>query len=142
MVINGQCWHAFNSVGDALDCSINNSMPDVLALITDTLDEAEALLLLARTATDYERVDAACRVLAAQLSGVIGHDEGIIFDVLRELSGLTRRHRWAQHMERLQTDRKHVAIWKKETLDWAAATEQRAESLLEEALQDAGFLQG
>ena len=144
IVADGRQWvPVFDSVDEALDTSINRDGPAaVIQIATETLDDLEALLLLARHAKDYERTDHACQVLAGYISPVLGHDEGLVYDILRELAGLTVRFRYAQHMRRIEATRADLAQLKRKTIEWAAATEQRAESLLEEALQDAGFLQG
>jgi len=141
MIINGEHWKTFGSVDEALDCSINEGgHKDILELVTETLNEAEALLLLAQKAENYKQQNHACEVLASKLSETFGYDEALLFDVIRELSSLSLRHKYSQHQKRLSVSRKQIILWKKSTKAWAAAAEQHAADQLEYALADAGFI--
>ncbi len=141
MIINGEHWQTFGSVDEALDSSINaDGHKDILQLVTETLSETEALLLLAQKAENYEQQNHACMALASKLSATLGYDESLLFDVVRELSALSLRHRYAQHQKRLSVSRKQISLWRKTTQAWAAAAEQHAADQLEVALTDAGFI--
>jgi hypothetical protein len=138
---NGEIFTPFLSVGEALDTSINADGPDgVLEVVTSVLDEAEALLILAKHAEDYERTDNACALLAGQLSENLGYDRALTHDVLRELSKLALRQKYTIHMRRLSASRKQITLWKKATIAWATAAEQHAEDQLGTALAEAGFI--
>jgi len=129
----------FNNVAEAVDGAMEGEN-DILNLIGTTLDECEALMLLAQHAPDYERQDYATATLAEHMSRTLGHDAEMIQDVLRELSSMEARYRWSQHLTRLKESRGRLEEWKSCVEAYALEIERKAELKLEAALVDAGFL--
>ncbi len=146
MIINGERWTpVFESVDDALGSSINadeqgDVEQQVISLVASTLNESEALLVLAKNAEDYLRVDQACGALAGKLSRVLGYNESLMYDVLRDRFKLSPRHKYTHHQRELETTRKQISLWKKSTQAWVDAAEQHALDQLEVEFRDAGFL--
>jgi len=133
------------SVDDAIDGSVNTDFPDgiqrrAIDLMANSLDVEEGLILLARTAVDYERSDRACELLAEKLSGALGYDQPLVFDILRELSGLAPRYKFCHHARRLNVSRKQIALWKKAVIAWASAAEFHAKNIVKTDLEDAGLI--
>jgi len=143
--LDGKSYRPYLSVDDALDRSLNTDFPDdvqqrAINMMASALDISEGLLLLARTAIDYERSERACRSLADKLSRALGYDEPLVFDILRELSNLAPRYKFSHHARRLGVSRKQIALWKKTVITWAAAAEFHAKNIVKTDLEDAGLI--
>jgi len=133
-------WEPYFNVGEAIDDALIDEQDDIFALIGNTLDQCETMMLFAMHYPDYERKDAATTLLADHIGGQLGYDSDMVRDVLREVADMNARYRWSQHRTRLKKSRDQLGKWKSCVAEYAAEIEQQAEAKLEKALIEAGFI--